>query len=125
MKTIQIIGTNKCRHTRAAVRFFKERRIPFHFVDLSQRELSDGEFSSIVRAVGLENMIDIEGKEYQRLGLKYMTYDIESKLRENPKLLKTPIVRCGHKAAVGYDPEAWKSFLASIKGAFDAKNELL
>jgi len=113
MKTIQIIGTNKCRHTRTAVRFFKERRIPFHFVDLSQRELSNGEFSSIARAVGLENMIDTEGREYQRLGLKYMTFDMESKLRENSKLLKTPIVRCGSKAAGGYDPEAWKSFTES------------
>jgi arsenate reductase-like glutaredoxin family protein len=110
---IQIFGTNKCRHTRAAIRFFKERRIPFHFVDLDQRDLSDGEFSSIVRAVGLENMIDTEGKEYQRLSLKYMTFDMESKLRENPKLLKTPIVRCGPKAAVGNRPEIWSELLKS------------
>lgn len=109
---LQIIGTNKCQATRAAVRFFKERRIPFHFVDLDQRDLSDGEFRSIARAVGLENLVDTEGKEYQRLGLKYMNIDIESKLRENPKLLKTPIVRSGPKAAVGPDPEAWKQFLA-------------
>lgn len=104
---IQIFGTNKCQNTRAAVRFFKERRIPFHFVDLNERELSAGEFQSIARAVGLENMIDTEGKEYERLGLRYQTYDLEAKLREYPRLLRTPIVRSGPRAVVGRDPEAW------------------
>lgn len=104
---IQIIGTNKCRDTRAAIRFFKERRIPFHFVDLDERDLSEGEFKSIARAAGLEGMIDTEGREYQRLGLKHMTFDIESKLRGNPRLLKTPIVRSGPRAAIGSRPDVW------------------
>lgn len=111
--SLQIIGTNKCQATRAAVRFFKERRVPFHFVDLNERELSDGEFKSIARAVGLENMIDTEGREYGRLGLKYMSFDLETKLMENPKLLKTPIVRSGPNAVAGNDPEAWKKLIAS------------
>jgi arsenate reductase-like glutaredoxin family protein len=81
-------------------------------VDLDQRDLSDGEFRSIARAVGLENMIDTEGREYQRLGLKHMTFDIESKLRENPVLLKTPVVRSGPRAAVGDRPDAWKQMTA-------------
>lgn len=110
---LQIIGTNKCCDTRAAVRFFRERRVPFHFVDLDERDLSDGELKSIARAVGLESMIDAEGKEYRRLGLKYMTFDIESILRGNPRLLKTPIVRNGPNAAIGNDPDAWKTFAAS------------
>lgn len=110
---IQIFGTKKCQTTRAAIRFFRERRVPFHFVDLDERDLSDGEFKSIARAVSTESMIDAEGKEYQRLGLKYMTFDIETKLRGNPGLLKTPIVRNGPKVAIGNDPEAWKTFAAS------------
>jgi arsenate reductase len=108
---IQIIGTDKCRHTRAAFRFFKERRVPFHFVDLDQRNLSEGEFQSIARAVGLEHMIDVEGKEFQRLGLKYMKYDIEAKLKEFPKLLVTPIVRHGPKAVTGNRPDAWQNLI--------------
>lgn len=113
---LQIIGTNKCQATRAAVRFFKERRIPFHFVDLNERDLSEGEFKSIARAVGLENMIDREGKEYQRLGLKYQTFDIEAKLRENPRLLKTPIVRSGQKAVIGPQAESWGKLAELARG---------
>ncbi len=108
---IQIFGRNKCQATRAAIRFFKERRVPFHFVDLEQRDLSPGEFESIVRAVGLESLMDTEGREYQRLGLKYLKYELESKLRENPRLLKTPIVRSGPRAVVGHEPEAWKKLM--------------
>ncbi len=110
--SLQIIGTNKCQATRAAIRFFKERRVPFHFVDLNERDLSDGEFQSIIRAVGLKNMIDRQGQEYQRLGLGYMTFDIEQKLKENPRLLRTPIVRSKNKAVVGHDPEAWMKLIA-------------
>lgn len=117
---IQIFGTNKCRDTRAAQRFFKERRVPFHFIDLNERGLSQGEFNSVRQAVGLENLIDTEGKEYQRQNLKYQKYDIEQVLLENPKLFRTPIVRCGSssakatadkKATVGYQPEIWKHWL--------------
>lgn len=114
MSQIQIIGTNKCQATRAAIRFFKERRIPFHFVDLNERDLSDGEFQSIARAVGLQNLIDTEGREYELLGLKYQTFDLEARLKENPRLLRTPIVRHGSKAAVGRDPEAWLKFAQRI-----------
>jgi len=111
MSTIQIFGTNKCQDTRAAQRYFKERRIQAHFIDLAEKGLSQGEFNSIKRAVGLENLIDTEGKEYQRLNLKYQKFDIEQALLENPKLLKTPIVRSGPKATVGYQPEVWKKWL--------------
>jgi len=109
---IQIIGTNKCRDTRAAVRFFRERRVPFHFVDLGERELSGGELRSIARAVGLENMIDRQGKEFQSLGLQYQTFDIEAKLMGNQRLLRTPIVRSGPNATVGNRPETWGEWIS-------------
>jgi len=108
---IQIFGTNKCQHTRAAMRFFKERRVPFHFVDLDEKELSPGEFESVKRAVGLEGMIDREGKEYQQQQLHYQRFDIEAVLQRNPKLLKTPIVREGKRATIGYEPEVWKQWI--------------
>ncbi len=114
MPDIQIFGTSKCQHTRAAMRFFKERRIAFHFVDLAEKELSPGEFESIRRAVGLEQMIDREGKEFQKQQLQYLTFDIEAALKRNPKLLKTPIVREGKRATTGYQPEVWKQWLAGI-----------
>lgn len=111
MSNIQIFGTNKCRDTRAAQRFFKERRVAVHVIDLSEKPLSQGELNSVRNAVGLENLIDTEGKEYQRQNLKYQKYDIEQVLLENPRLFRTPIVRCGPKATVGYQPEIWKHWL--------------
>lgn len=112
---IQIFGTSKCRDTRAAQRFFKERRVPFHFVDLDQKELSAGEFESIKRAAGLEAMLDREGREAQKQQLQYQRFDIEAVLKRNPKLLKTPIVRNGKLAAAGYQPEVWITWIAGIK----------
>ena len=109
---IQIIGTKKCQATRAAIRFFRERRVPFHFVDLDQKELSAGEFESIKRAAGLEAMIDREGQEYQKQQLRYQQFDIEAVLKRNPRLLKTPIVRNGKLATAGNRPELWKQWLA-------------
>jgi len=111
MPVIQIFGTNKCQDTRAAQRFFKERRIVFQFIDLNEKGLSQGEFNSVKQAVGLENLLDTEGKEYQKQNLKYMKFDIEQALLENPKLFKTPIVRNGRLAALGYQPEIWKKWL--------------
>lgn len=111
MLNIQIFGTNKCRDTQAAQRFFKERRVPFHFVDLDQRALSPGELSSLARAVGLVNLIDTESREYQRMDLKYQRYDIEQILLENPRLLKTPIARRGREAVLGCQPEVWQRWL--------------
>ncbi len=111
MLNIQIFGTNKCRDTRAAQRFFKERRVAVHFIDLSEKPLSRGELNSIRSAVGLENLIDTEGKEYQRQNLKYQKYDIEQVLLDNPGLLKTPIVRFGPKATLGYQPDVWRKWL--------------
>jgi len=112
MPIIQIFGTNKCQNTKAAQRFFKERRVPIQFIDLTEKGLSEGEFQSIKKAVGLENMMDREGREYQKLNLKYQKFDIESKLKENNLLLKTPVVRQTPKATVGYVPETWKQWLA-------------
>jgi arsenate reductase-like glutaredoxin family protein len=111
MPIIQIFGTNKCQNTRAALRFFKERRIPVQFVDLAEKSLSEGEFQSVKKAVGLENMMDRDGKEYQKLNLKYQRLGMEAKLKENNLLLKTPVVRQSPKATLGYVPEVWKQWL--------------
>jgi arsenate reductase-like glutaredoxin family protein len=112
--TIQIFGTPKCKRTRAAERFFKERKIRVQLVELTEQNLSPGEFDSVKRAVGLEAMIDPSSKEYKRLGLQHLSFDIEEKLKEYPLLLMTPIVRNGPLATVGAQPEIWKAWVKAM-----------
>jgi len=107
---IQIFGTLKCQDTRKAQRYFKERRIPFHFINLAERGLSKGELTSVKAAVGIDNLIDREGKEYGRRNLKYLTHNVEEELLNDPLLFKTPIVRNGSKVTVGYMPHVWKGW---------------
>ncbi|WP_413782526.1 arsenate reductase family protein [Anaeroselena agilis] len=112
---IQIFGTKKCQDTRKAERYFKERGISYQFVDLAVRGLSKGELDRVKAAVGLDNLIDRDGKEYARRNLKYLIHDVEEVLLTTPLLLKTPVVRDGPRATVGYRPEVWSGWLE--KGA--------
>lgn len=107
---IQIFGTKKCQDTRKAERYFKERRIPAQYVDLAVRGLSKGELDKVKAAVGLENLVDKTGKEYEKRNLKYLVHNLEDMLLQHPLLLKTPIVRNGPKATVGYCPEVWQQW---------------
>ena len=110
---IQIFGTKKCKETAKALRFFKERSIPVHFVDIAEKPLSRGELSNISRSVPLEDLINREGREYEKLQLKYIVHDIAEKILEHPLLLRTPVVRSGVHASAGYSPEIWKSWLGN------------
>ena len=107
---IQIFGKAKCFDTKKAERYFKERRIKYQRVDLIGIGMSRGEFSSVKTAVGLEAMIDHEAPGAEIL--TYLAYDAakEEKLMENPAFIKTPIVRNGKKATIGFCPETWKSW---------------
>jgi arsenate reductase len=107
---IQIFGTLKCQDTRKAQRYFKERRIAFHFINLAERGLSKGELSSVKAVIGINNLIDREGKEYARRNLKYLAHTVEEELLNDPLLFKTPIVRNGNKVTVGYVPHVWKGW---------------
>jgi arsenate reductase-like glutaredoxin family protein len=107
---IQIFGTIKCQETRKAQRYFKERGILFQFINLSEKGLSRGELNSVKTAVALDNLIDRACKEYTRLNLKYLTHNIEEELLNHPLLFKTPIVRFGSKATVGYMPGVWEEW---------------
>ncbi len=108
---IQIYGINKSRDTQKAIRFFKERRVKFHFVDLNERAISKGELNNISRKFDLEDLIDKNGKEFKKLNLEYMVYDLEEKLLEYPLLFKMPIVRNGSDVSVGDCPDIWKDWL--------------
>lgn len=107
---IQVFGVKKCQDTRKAERYFKERGIAFQFIDLNVRGLSKGELDKVKAAVGLENMIDKDSKEYAKRNLKYIVHDIEEMLLAYPALLKTPIVRNGARATLGYCPDVWRDW---------------
>ena len=110
---IQIFGTKKCNDTKKAERFFKERGIKYQFIDMKEKGMSKGEFTSVAQANGgPENMIDWEGKDQDTLALiKYIAdEDKLEKLLENQQLIKTPVVRNGRQATVGYQPNVWKGW---------------
>ena len=110
---IQIFGLKKCSETRKAQRFFKERRIPFRFIDLSQKEISKGELRSVAVRVPLEDLIDTAGKRFVEKGLTHASLNaarIETLLLEDALLIRTPVVRNGREATVGHCPEVWKTW---------------
>lgn len=106
---IQVFGVKKCFDTKKAERYFKERKIKYQFIDLNIKGLSKGELQNVKASVGLMNLIDKECKEYEKLNIQHIINNSvkEEILLNNPKLYKTPIVRNGKKATVGYDPETW------------------
>ena len=110
---IQIFGTKKCFDTKKAERYFKERRIAFQRIDLSEKGMSRGELRSVCAAVGgLDNLLDPQCRDRDTLALvRYLTPEAQAeKVLENPQILRTPIVRNGSKATVGYCPDVWKDW---------------
>jgi len=112
---VQIFGTLKCRDTQKAIRFFKERGIQLHFVNLAEKNISKGELRNISSKIALNNLIDTNGKEFKKQQLEYKIYDIETELLNNSLLLKTPIVRFEKNVTVGYAQEEWKEWLKNRK----------
>ena len=110
---IQIFGKSKCFNTKKAERYFKERRIKFQSVDLLRFGLSGKEFDSVLRAVGgIDNLIDWDSKDPQITLMRYMDdrQAKEDKVFDDPSLMKTPVVRNGKQATVGYCPEVWATW---------------
>ena len=110
---IQIFGTKKNFDSKKAERYFKERGIKYQFVDMKEKGLSKGEFTSVCQAVGgYEKLIDEKCKDRDLLALiKYIAEeDRAEKILENQKVLKLPIVRNGKQATVGYEPDIWKNW---------------
>ncbi len=107
---IQIFGKSKVFDTKKAERYFKERRVKFQAIDLVRYGISKGELQSVKNAVGLDALIDWDHPDAALL--KYLAYDEDKlqKLLDDPRLLKTPLVRNGRQATVGYQPEVWKAW---------------
>ncbi len=107
---IQIFGKNKCFDTKKAQRYFKERRVRFQDVDLLRYGMSMGELKSVAKAVGLEALIDDKAPGAEIL--RYLASEDAKleKLYEDPRLIRTPVVRNGRSATVGYCPDVWKTW---------------
>ncbi len=104
---IQIYGKSKCFDTKKAERWFKERRIKYQYIDLPRYGMGRRELESVRAAVGAENLLDEKARGAELVKYLARAEDRFEKLLEDPALLRTPIVRNGKKATVGYAPEVW------------------
>jgi arsenate reductase len=115
---VQIFGTNKSQATRAAQRFFAERRVRVHFVDLNERAASKGELQNWVQRFGVTPLIDKRSKRYAELGLGTARLDDRrwlEKLAEEPRILVMPLVRWQNKVTIGEATTEWKQWLDAVK----------
>lgn len=110
---VQVFGTRKCKDTQKALRFFKERRVQVHFVDLTQRAASPGELRRFEQKFGAEALLDRQGKRFRERGL-HVAHLPESRimpmLADDPGLLVTPLVRHGNQLTIGHADKEWKEW---------------
>jgi arsenate reductase-like glutaredoxin family protein len=114
MQNVQIFGVKNSQATRAAERFFKERRVPIQLVDLERKPMSPGELKRFIARFGLSALIDTEGKTYVDGGLKYLKLtDVEllARIERDPKLLRLPLVRAANIVSIGRDEDTWKTMI--------------
>ncbi len=112
---VQIFGTQKSSDTRKALRFFKERRVNLHFVDLKVRAASKGELTRFVQKFGVEAVLDRESKRFASLGLKTAHYSDKKWLEilaDEPMVLRVPLVRWKNKLTVGLADAEWGDWVA-------------
>ncbi len=115
MVSVQIFGVKNSQATRAAERFFKERRAEIHMVDLKQKPIAPGEIKRFVDRFGLAGILDTEGKSYIDAGLKYIKHSdagMLQRMEQEPKLMRLPLIRSGKLLSVGQDEETWKAMMA-------------
>jgi len=113
---IQIFGRKKSSATKKAERFFSERRIKYHSVDLDEKKMSRGELESVISALGdPKELVDKESKLYKSK-YAYLSFNVTEELLENQEMLKLPVVRNGRKASVGADcQDVWKKWIEEEK----------
>jgi arsenate reductase len=111
---VQIFGLKSSQATRAAERFFKERRVAIQFVDLAKKPMAPAEIKRFVDRFGLDALLDTEGKPWIDAGLKYMKVsgtEILGRIERDPRLLRLPLVRCANFLTIGRDEDGWKAML--------------
>ena len=114
MTSVQVFGLKNSQATRAAERFFKERRIAIQFVDLKQKPMAPGEIKRFIERFGLTGLLDSDGSAYADAGLKYLKAgesEMLIKIEREPKLLRLPLVRAANRLSIGHDEESWKAML--------------
>ncbi len=114
--TVQIFGLKNSQSTRAAERFFKERRVQVQSVDLSRKPMAPAEIRRFIQRFGLAGLLDTEGKAYADGGLKYLKLsdaELIARIEREPKLLRLPLVRAGNLVSIGKDEESWKAMLGA------------
>jgi arsenate reductase (glutaredoxin) len=114
MLGVQIFGTKNSAAVRAAERFFKERRIPIHFVDLKQKPMAPGEIKRFTERFGLAALLDSQAKPFVDAGLRYLKLtdsELLSRIANEPRLLRLPLVRAGDQLSIGHDEVSWKAML--------------
>ena len=111
---VQVFGIRKSADTRKALRFFSERRIRTHFVDLTVRPASPGELRRFAQRFGVEALLDRDGRRFADLGLRAAQYSEErwlARLAQEPMLLRMPLVRSGNRLSVGLAEDEWRSWM--------------
>jgi arsenate reductase-like glutaredoxin family protein len=115
LQSVQIFGLTNCPATRAADRFFKERGIQIHFVDLKKKPMSPGEIRRFIERFTLDGVVNKEGKPWLDAGLQYMKLsesELLTKIENAPRLLRLPLVRCANRLSIGQDEDSWKEMAA-------------
>ncbi len=107
---LQIIGTKKCPVTKKALRYCKERSIAHQFIDLNDRELSEGEWRKVFASLDAESLVDDTSAYYRKEGYAWREFDSEEELRCHPQLLKTPLLKHQDKVVAGLDTEFLERF---------------
>ena len=118
--SVQVFGLESDQATRAALRFFKERRIGIHLVDLRKKPISPGELRRFVERLGARALLDESGRAYREAGLGYLRMsdeEIVERLLADGRLLRLPLVRAGNHVAAGRDEAAWKRLLDAMRSA--------
>jgi arsenate reductase-like glutaredoxin family protein len=113
--SVQVFGLDSDPATRAAVRFFKERRVAIHQVDLRRKPIAPGELRRFVERLGAEALLDLDGRAYREAGLGYLRMDdaeIVERLLADPRLLRLPLVRFGNEVSAGKAESTWKAWLS-------------
>jgi arsenate reductase len=115
MPNIQVFGTDDSAVTRNTLRFFRERRIVVHYVDLRKKPIAAGELRRFTDRLGATALLDPESRPYKEQGLAYLSTDatgIVGRLLADPRLIRLPLVRYGEEVTAGKDEAAWKAWLA-------------
>jgi arsenate reductase (glutaredoxin) len=120
---VQVFGLDDNQATRAAIRFFKERRIELHVVDLRRKPISRGELRRFADRLGAASLLDSDGRAYREAGLGFMRMDddeIGERLRADVRLLRLPLVRFGNEMTVGRAESTWRDWLAGASSKEDS-----